>query len=458
MPFRCFALASILAASASAQAPVEWAPSTESVRLLVPEADWSIDLEVADFDSVEVFNVPLVNDGKRLSVALISAGDTLRVVPDAPGIYRVRLAREGRRIALDFTFWSPAEASFSDDQIGTSRIAAPEVYELVNVAFALTPTGRDTTNVLVWRSGPYYDRVRAHFLPFTEHPAIIALEAVLRDDDYVPVRSNALAFRFEDDRIVPDTTYASLGRGHARLTTLLPDLEAFATESGFRAFYDENRPYYVESVRDMEDLLPVHQMWTWLEAEFPARSQSYLTVFSPLTYGTHNAMTVEDGDHRQSIAFIPGPSVLEDGESIVGTGSASWRQVEMSRMAFTEYDHTYVNPAMDPHIRAIQDAMPDLDVWNQISVYRSAYETFAEYMTWAVFLLYIDDHYPAETAAETRDGVTRFMERNRGFVQFGAFEGALADRYARRAPGETVADLIPDLAAWMADRATDEQR
>lgn len=450
-----FALVLVTPVLAQDQARVTWSPGAETFTLAAPEASWSMDVTAAELDSLTVLNLPVEHEGHRLSGALYGAADTLHIVPDGPGVYGVRLTGLDREKAIDFVFQWPPTARFTEAYRhayeGTSRIEIPEVYELVNIAFALTPTGRDTSNVLVWRTGPYYDRVMAHFGPYADHPLVAEMERVLQAGAYVNVRANAYAFDFDGDRIVPDAHYVALAFGKARLDALVPQLESFAAATGFRAFYEANRAAYDRQVAEMKRLLPVRQMWEWLEAEFSVRRQSYVTLFSPLSYGTHSAAWLDGDGYSETVVFLAGPGTLDDDfGSVVGKGTEAWREVEMSRIAFTEYDHAYVNPAMGTLANEIDEAMADLDPWNRLPLYRSASETFGEYMTWAVFLLYVDAHYPADTAAEARAGVVRFMESNRGFSRFGRFLDALTVLYEARAEGETLADLMPSIIRWAA--------
>ncbi|MEM6326859.1 MAG: DUF4932 domain-containing protein [Bacteroidota bacterium] len=448
---RLLVLLAFVPVLAFAQDTRDWQPHADSVALFIPEVSWSIPLALAD-DSVHVINAPFVYEGIQLSFALAGARDTLRIRPEAPGVHRVRVLGLASPTAVEFRIWAPEEVHFSDAyqevRRGTSWVGVPEVYELVNVGFALTPSGRDSTNALVWKRGAYHARVMEHFGAFADHPFVAGLEAVIRDDEFVPVRQNGLAFRFEGDRIMPDSVYRSLGRGNERLAALVGEMEAFAAATGFRAFYADHATEYDRMRAEIEALVPVRQMWDWLETEFAERTQSYVTVFSPLTNGTHNVTAVRDGDHREIVAFVPAPDILA-GE---GPDFENGREIIMSRMLFTEYDHMYVNPAMDRHPEAVGAAMADVDVWNQALGYRDPYATFAEYMTWAVFLAYVDAHYPKAATETARARVTRFMERGRGFVRFGAFEAELARLTATRPEGMTLEELLPTMAAWAAGR------
>lgn len=56
------------------------------------------------------------------------------------------------------------------------RVSVPEVYELVNVAIALTPTA-ERDDMLVAKQAPYYQRVRSHFAAAADHAFVKALDA-----------------------------------------------------------------------------------------------------------------------------------------------------------------------------------------------------------------------------------------------------------------------------------------
>ena len=262
------------------------------------------------------------------------------------------------------------------------------------------------------------------------------------------MRSNAYAFAFDGDRIVPDSTYRALSYNKLHVDALVPLLESFAAASDFRAFYAANRDTYDLETRRLERLTPVRQMWDWLEAEYPTRVDGYVTVVSPLTHTVQNIVRIEGDGYLESIIFAPVPPVAVEP---VGEGEAATRrEVEVSGIVFTEYDHAYVNPSIEPLAAEIEAAMADLDAWNRQAGYRSGSETFAEYMTWAVFVLYVDAHYAPEVAAWARAETVRAMDAQRGFTRFEPFLDALTVLYDARGEGETLADLTPALVRWVA--------
>ena len=437
--------------AARGQETIDWDPGVGTFTLSSPELGFSADLATADLDSLTVVNFT-PDPGQRSSLLLGGARDTLRIVPDQPGTYRVRIGGSGRSVLIDFVIHPPPSARFTDahqrQYAGTSRTEIPEVYELANIAVALTPSGRASNSPFVRQSGAYYDRVLAHFGPYADHPLVAEVERFVADGYYVALRSNAFAFAFDGDRIVPDSTYQAVVYHKLSVDALVPLLESFAAATDFRAFYAANRSTYGREVRRLERLTPVRQMWDWLEAEYPARVDGYVTVASPLTHTIHNIARIEDDGYVESIIFVSTPPVAS--EPAVGNEAVTRREVEMSRVVFTEYDHAYVNPSIEPLATEIHAAMADLDAWNRQSDYRTGSETFAEYMTWAVFVLYVEAHYAPEVAARARAETVHAMDVQRGFSRFEPFLDALTVLYGARGEGETLADLTPALVRWVA--------
>ena len=437
--------------AARGQAPVDWDPAAETFALSSPELGFSTDVATVDLDSLTVVNFT-PEPGQRLTFLFRGQLDTLRIAPDMPGTYRVRLMGAGRPVSIDLVLHPAPSARFTDTyqrrHAGTSRTEIPEVYELVNIAIALTPSGRASESAFVRQSGVYHDRVMAHFGPYVDHPLVAEVERFLAGDNYVALRSNAYAFAFDGDRIVPDSTYRALSYNKLHVDALVPLLESFAAASDFRAFYAANRDTYDLETRRLERLTPVRQMWDWLEAEYPTRVDGYVTVVSPLTHTVQNIVRIEGDGYLESIIFAPVPPVAVEP---VGEGEAATRrEVEVSGIVFTEYDHAYVNPSIEPLAAEIEAAMADLDAWNRQAGYRSGSETFAEYMTWAVFVLYVDAHYAPEVAAWARAETVRAMDAQRGFTRFEPFLDALTVLYDARGEGETLADLTPALVRWVA--------
>lgn len=320
---------------------------------------------------------------------------------------------------------------------GRLEIVTPEVFELVMVAVALAEKDQPRSS-RIWRGEDYYDRVLAHFGPFANHRAVRRMRFGPGYERYMSVRENSAAYVFEGDRIVHGGVYGDLFRPN-RFEQYRADLESFARESGFRAFYERESAYFAGLREVYRQRMDVDGMRTWLEDRFPERYDSYRIVFSPLLGQSHSTTRFEDGGFTQCVMFVPGPTAGPT------TGDAAYDLARRQVLVFTEIDHNYVNPATARHVDAVERSMRPLPAWNNQPAYRTKVATFNEYMTWSVYLLYAEDEYELEPFKRIARVVERTMERDRGFPNFGAFHVVVRDVYRGRGEGELIPDLYPEI-------------
>ena len=101
----------------------------------------------------------------------------------------------------------------------------------------------------------------------------------------------------------------------------------------------------------------------------------------------------------------------------------------MSGIVFTEIDHNYVNPATNNYIKPVDSIFSNPNIWTKqgsgSNFYLSPVGVFNEYMTWAVFCLYVKDRYDKATANLVIEERESLMVEKRNFVKFKAFDEAL---------------------------------
>ena len=343
-------------------------------------------------------------------------------------------------------------ANYTTDYIeknkGKVLVEIPEVFELANVAIAITDFGL-TDPWRVHKQGDYYQRVLEHFKPFNGHPLIA--EPDLNYNFTYQFRDNSACYVFEQDKIIHAGLYSYMRR---------PDLfkkhlalaEDFAKVSSFRKFYRDNLPYYQEQIELYRQKVPVRRMWTWLEERFPARHDCYKVVFSPLIGSSHETCSFKDKGFSETIMFISGPRESKDTSDKIEQGC-------LSRVVFTEIDHNYVNRFTKQHINRVNKAFADLDAWNQQDGYRQPEYTFNEYMTWAVFVLYAYDNYQKQDAQViVKKSSVDTMVHHRKFVRFKEFADQLLELYRNRAQGQSIPDLYPAILAWAEDYEHHQRR
>ncbi|UYZ58180.1 DUF4932 domain-containing protein [Hymenobacter latericus] len=320
--------------------------------------------------------------------------------------------------------------------------------ELFKVVCALTPRGRQDAN-LVEQRGPYYQAVMQHFQPYAAHPIVRRVERRLGGPRglwwYVASRTNGCGQYFAGPhlRAAPEGPPARLPFNSLR--SQRRQWENFAAASQFRAFFAAQRSYYRQDSALAQRLLPLAAMQRWLEAQFPARYAHYRVVVSPLIGGTHSTRTYGPADSRTALMLVSSP---RDYAALPDTALAA---ALYSGVVFTEIDHHYVNPISSQHARAVKQAFAQRTYWTagrDARHYPSPLRTFNEYMTHAVYLLYVHDRYPPAVYEAVRRSRVRLNEERRGFVRFGAFADELLRLYHARRPGQTVAALYPDLLAW----------
>lgn len=337
------------------------------------------------------------------------------------------------------------------------RFEVPEAYELASVIASLTPYGRsltysaDTTKAEDRDRAAYARAVADHFGPYADHPAVAAVGARGPGDidRMYNLRGNAYAYRFDGDALVHDAPFSHVWGGpRNRFSQNAALIEDFARETNFRAFYAAHRPYYDATTARDSSTADLAAMRAWLGRRLPRRGDTappaLRVAYSPLTDGWHATKRFEDGGCALLVMFVePGPA---------GPGRAH----DFARMLFTEVDHNYVNPVSERFRSELGGRETygaarwvDRDVLR--GNYRSGYEVFNEYMTFAVFELWARDHYPPAVAAAAAENTRRMMTDRRGFVEYRAFSDEvrrLYDTGVAESEAYEIESMYPDLIAW----------
>jgi len=352
----------------------------------------------------------------------------------------------------------PPMAEFDDRYQAAHRgrieVEVPEVYELVNVAIAITPTAR-ASRYLVARSDRYHGEVEAWFARFADHPLIAALDRELVDHHYFDIKMNGYAFEFDGhDRIVRSPVYDRTGFPNLPTNSLAPHLEqlqAFADASRFRDFYRDHRAVYQAQESFFRDTVDLTAMLDWLRGQFPSVPgyDGYKVVFSPLVGGSQSVTTLDSNGYRELQVHVnyPYPGEQAAGLSAAAAGFAR------GEIVFTELNHGFINPAAEPYREAIGRAFADRGPWatpgSSADSYQGAMSLFLEMMNWALVAVLADDVAPAADRAELIARLDQFMgEQGRGFPRFAPFRAELERLYRARAPGHTVESLYPAMIAW----------
>ena len=226
----------------------------------------------------------------------------------------------------------------------------------------------------------------------------------------------------------------------------LNEVQAFSDQSDFRNFYSNNVDYYNDQIALYDSLIPVRHMWDWLEENFSTEYDCYKIIISPLTVGSHSTKRYETDEFKETLMFIEGLHRETD----------SFDSINIAlniRFVFTEIDHNYVNPVTDNYADELNSSMTNLNRWKQANqtntLYGDAYKIFNEYMTWAVYDLYIYEHYPQDMFEQIKSSTDAKMENERGFIQFTEFENYLLNLFKNKSGNEKIEDFYPDIMNWV---------
>lgn len=336
---------------------------------------------------------------------------------------------------------------------GKTFVEIPQVYELLNIVFALTDQGRNR-NGLINRNTDYYLEVMNWFEPYTSHAVVKKVNTGLGDDGYHSMKMDAYAFELSaDGKISQSPVYDRIGNSYTNnLRYYIPDLENFAKESRFQEFYHAHSSYYNRLIRTYRDSIGVPEMQRWLGRNFPStRYDSFKIIFSPLVSANQSASSFDIDGFREAQAHVNFP--FHNPQT-----PTEWSRkalfVKDGNIVFTELNHSFIGPEGEkPAYRdRIQKAFSDLSIWNDLAkparYYNTPRSAFDEYMNWALLSLRYVDYAPPAEQEKLIAQIEDIMVNVRGFRRFAEFNQFLVKIYKERKKGQTVADLYPAILGW----------
>jgi hypothetical protein len=340
---------------------------------------------------------------------------------------------------------------------GKINVEIPEIYELVNIAIAITPYAIND-KYMVFKKSTYYESVRDWFDKYQNHNLIIKLDSLLSENSnrYFSLKMNGYAFEFNDkNTIINSPVYDRTGFPNERVNSIRPYLQllqSFSDETKFREFYKQNNSFYNNQVKFYQDTANVVEMKSWLDNNFPSSNDydSYKIIFSPLVAYSQSFTWFNSNGYKELLAHVNFP-YLSDFKKIQANASKNSLNIYRGNIAFTEINHGYINPEADKYSMQISKAISNRDTWIEKTRPQNYYggnAAFTEYMNWALVNLRILDYVPKDEQEYLIKRVERMMIKNRGFIRFGEFNSFLMDLYKKRGSKQTLADLYPVIIEW----------
>ncbi|HVF66380.1 MAG TPA: DUF4932 domain-containing protein [Pyrinomonadaceae bacterium] len=411
----------------------------------------------------DVYEADLVG-GRPSKVTFITDVDSISFTVEEGKAYDFIIRRgedlcHTRIVGTRFVPAAVFDRKYVDAHRGKILVEIPEVYELVNVAIAMTPTGIRDKN-LVYQNSEYYKRVRQWFDRFSGHPLLAALDEALKQNpnSYFTLKMNGYAFEFgKGGKIVRSKIYDRTGFRNERSNALRPylaQLQSFADATDFRKFYRENSETYREQVAFYRDTANVSEMKRWLDKNFPASNDydTYKIIFSPLVAYNQSTTWFESNGFKELQPHVNFPYPQDLARYFKGGElSAQAELVFRGNIVFTEINHGYINPEADKYGDCVAKAISNRDRWVDKAKgpgYYGGVAAFNEYMNWGLVSLRIADYAPRAEQDLMIANIDRMMTERRGFPQFEAFDKFLVNLYRTRGPGRTLADLYPQIIEW----------
>ncbi len=321
--------------------------------------------------------------------------------------------------------------------ITNGPVRLSEAYELANIILALTDYGKSDPYEVNQR-GTYYQEVRAYFDQFTHHP-LLAQVNYSRDkwESYLSFRTDAYAFAFDSTNRLARVIDFQTNKGFTPFDEQLRLINDFVRLSNFRQFYQTHLPHYQRLATNYLQSQHYNEMLQFLENELGERKEltTYAIIISPLV-GRMNCHRTVAGVGTD---FSTLPDFVIDGKT---SDRATPEEIASGlHMLFTELDHAFVNPVTDQYAALVNDTFA-ASQWDLGSGYeKHRHGTFNEYMTWAVYDLFVHGYFPAVADAVSQDWA--LQNETRGFFASSLFNRELRRLYDTRQKGQQLIDIYP---------------
>jgi hypothetical protein len=320
------------------------------------------------------------------------------------------------------------------------KIELTESYELSNIILALTEYGR-TDRWAVQKVSPYYDEILNYFEPVKNHPLLDSVNYSRQKwEKFLGFRTDMFAFSFDqNDKLKRDYPFNSFGP--IEVDKNLDLINDFVIKSNYRQFYKNHKDLYNKIVSNYKEYYFVTMTKQYLDkvAEKPMNEskKKYIIAISPLVGGQN---CHRDIDSTMTVDF---PNISKD--LILGNLETNYiKRVVDNHTLFTEMDHGYINPISDKYEKLIT-ANFNLTKWDKESGYPGI-NSFNEYMTWAVYDLFIKENFP-----KVADSITlqwQYQNASRGFIAQNLFANKVSELYFKQKGNKSIEKLYKPLLKW----------
>lgn len=311
-------------------------------------------------------------------------------------------------------------------------------YELANIILALTSYGKSDPYE-VNKESEYYQKVIKHFSLCSDHRLLkIVNYSRERWAEYLSFRSDAFAFELKENGSLIRQSSLRTEKDYSPFDDNIKLIQDFAINCQFNKFYNSQRTYYKTIRERYAQAYMFKEMQKFLTREFGQQfdSMKYIIAFSPLV----GRMNAQRSDGKNRISFVSAdPKLLDISSQDYMLES---NRIEGIHSLFTELDHDYVNPVSDLYKKNLEMNFT-WKFWDKKSGYESSYSTFNEYMTWAVYDIFIREYF--KDRGETSIKYWHLQNKSRGFIASNLFAQQLEKL---RKQNKTIKDTYPSIIKW----------
>jgi hypothetical protein len=421
---------------------------------------WGVDSKT----KLDIYETGYIDNGKEKWITFISDIDSIRFKVEKDKEYPFIILVNGKDSA--FTKINCVQevpfVHFTKEYIkehdGKTFVEIPEVYELVNIVFALTNTGKNSEGLVV-KNINYYNDVIYWFDKYKQEPIILKMDSILfrNTSAYFSLKMDAYAFDIVSNTITQSSIYNRISWGKTnQLKPLLAELQSFYDKTQFHEFYKKHKSFYSSQINTYRDTLGLPEMQKWLNKNFPTTHyNSIKVIFSPLVGWNQSTNWFESNGFNELQPHVNFPYRTESDSKDFSVKALN---IKDGNIVFTEMNHGFINPEgqKTKYQKSIREAFLNLTVWNEKDKpaeqqYNNAYSCFNEYMNWALISLRYIDFAPKNEQEKLILKMENGMVEYRGFRKFAEFDQYLITIYKNREKGQTVAELYPKIVQWFVD-------
>ncbi|MDD4712970.1 MAG: DUF4932 domain-containing protein [Bacteroidales bacterium] len=320
------------------------------------------------------------------------------------------------------------------------KIELTESYELGNILLALTEYGR-TDPYDVQKIPPYYNEIISYFEPVKNYPLLDSINYSRKDwKKFLGFRTDTYAFLFDQNGNLK-RNYPFNSFGPEEVDKNLELINDFVKKSNYREFYKEHKKFYNQLMSNYKEYYYIDKSFSFLDRFAPnpivKSNSNYVIAISPLVGGQNCHRDID------SLTTVDFPNIGED--LILGkmNGNIAGRITD-NHSIFTEMDHGYVNPISEKYSELITKNF-DLKKWDKESGY-SGINSFNEYMTWAVYDIFISDSFPKEKT-DSISSIYWKQNATRGFIAQNLFSKKLLELHDKNKSSK-LEELYIQMLKW----------